>query len=138
MDVVDWYSISNLGPKTSCSVIHPTTSCPIELITKFLTVVQKSSKLYAALYLVMFSMEFRKLKMRKSVKRSLLVWCKDFLLSLVFMSWMVGGFKMTLCILNGIGSTLDGMYLYMKGYSAILMSLIGSTSIFITGKSKRG
>jgi hypothetical protein len=57
----------------------------------------------------MFALEMKKLRNRNKVGKSILFWCKDYLLSLAFMSWLVGGFKMTLCILNGIGSPLDGI-----------------------------
>ena len=35
---------------------------------------------------------------------------KDFISSLAFMSWMVGGMKTALCSLNAVGSPLDGTY----------------------------
>jgi len=39
---------------------------------------------------------------------------KDFLCSLAFMSWLVGGMKTALCTLNAIGSPLDGNYFLNK------------------------
>lgn len=67
-----------------------------------------SSKLYALLYLTMFIFKFRKMHGERKVKRTILSWSKDYIWSLVFMSWTVGGMKTALCLLNNFGSPLDG------------------------------
>lgn len=63
---------------------------------------------------------------------------KDYFFSLAFMSWMVGGMKTALCILNQLGVTLDGTSRFYIGRSMPLLSLIGSTSIYFNDKSRRG
>lgn len=117
MDGTHWYSASYLGPSNSCSIIHPETSCPTEIMIKCLSVVRKSSKLYAALYLAMFVLQFKKIKREKRVGKSIVAWGKDYLFSLAFMSWMVGGMKTALCMLNAIGAPLDGKLLFIQAES---------------------
>lgn len=51
----------NLGPKTSCSLIHPHASCTKEIIIKCLSVLKSSTKMYVALYLAMFAFKFKKM-----------------------------------------------------------------------------
>lgn len=90
--------------------MHPGTSCPHEVLVKCLTVVKKSSKLYSMLYLAMFALQFRKIWREKRLKKSVFSWGKDFFFSLAFMSWLVGGMKTALCLLNAGGLPLDSTY----------------------------
>jgi len=62
MDGTHRYFISNSGPKNSCHVIHPHTSCTMEMIIKCATVLKKSTRLYVALYIAMFALQFKKMK----------------------------------------------------------------------------
>jgi len=98
----------NLGPKTSCSLIHPDNPCIVEIVTKCATVVKKSSKMYVALYFAMIILQIGKLRKEKNRGKFLMKWFKDFLGSLAFMSWLVGGMKTSLCILNNLNAPLDG------------------------------
>lgn len=66
--------------------------------------------MYAVLYLAILVMQFNKIRREKKVRKSLLKWGKDFVGSLAFMSWLVGGMKTSLCLLNSLGSPLDGTY----------------------------
>jgi hypothetical protein len=47
-------------------------------------------------------------QVRQRGKAGVAAWCKDFIRSLAFMSWMVGGMKTALCILNAANAPLDG------------------------------
>lgn len=100
-----------LGPKTTCSIIHPHTSCISEIFNKCQQVVAASSKLYALLYIAMFLMRFRKIRSQGKIQKTILLWSKDYLWSLAFMSWTVGGMKSALCLLNTLGSPLDGTHI---------------------------
>jgi hypothetical protein len=64
--------------------------------------------LYAVLYLALFVLQFRKIQREKKLGRSIPLWFKDYLLSLTFMSFMVGGIKTALCVLNACSGTLNG------------------------------
>jgi hypothetical protein len=99
-----------IGPKNSCLIIHPGNPCLLEILIKCATVVKKSSKMYTVLYIAIFALQFNKIRNQKKIRRSLIKFSKDFLCSLAFMSWLVGGMKTSLCILNNIGSPLDGIY----------------------------
>lgn len=110
MDVHPGYICRNTGPKTTCQVIHPGTSCFTELANKAVEVVGKSCKLYALLYLAMFVVKFKKIRSERKLKKTIIAWTKDYLWSLVFMSWLVGGMKLALCTLNYFGSPLDGTH----------------------------
>lgn len=57
----------------------------------------------------MFMAQFKRMKREKIIGKSILIWGKDYCFSLAFMSWLVGGMKTALCILNAIGSPLDGI-----------------------------
>lgn len=70
--------------------------------------------MYTVLYVAMFALQFNKMRNQKKVKKTLAKFGKDFLGSLAFMSWLVGGMKTSLCILNGIGSPLDSNFNLIK------------------------
>lgn len=70
--------------------------------------VGKSSKLYALLYVAMFVVKFKKMRSERKLQKTIIAYAKDYLWSLVFMSWLVGGMKLALCTLNYFGSPLDG------------------------------
>lgn len=70
-----------------------------------------SSKLYALLYVVMFLLRFQKMHGERKIKRTILSWSKDYIWSLLFMSWTVGGMKTALCLLNYFNSPLDGSFI---------------------------
>jgi|LakMenE01Jun11ns_1017448.scaffolds.fasta_scaffold9572122_1 hypothetical protein len=99
-----------IGPKNSCSIVHPGNSCLLEILIKCATVVKKSSKMYMVLYIAMFALQFNKIRNQKKIRKSLVKFSKDYICSLAFMSWLVGGMKTSLCILNNIGTPLDGIY----------------------------
>lgn len=137
VDGTDRYRISNKGPKNSCSIIHPNTSCAKEVVVKCASVLKKSTKLYVVLYLAMFAFQFKRIKREKKVGKSVGKYFKDFLGSLAFMSWLVGGMKTALCMLNAIGSPLDGNSFLNLGRIMPLLSFLGSTSIFFNNNAKR-
>lgn len=87
------------------------------MLIKCATVLKKSTKLYVVLYIAMFALQFKKMKREKKVGRNIMRYAKDFLCSLAFMSWLVGGMKTALCTLNAIGSPLDGNYFLNKAVS---------------------
>lgn len=63
--------------------------------------------------MAMFVLKFKKIHREGKFKQTLKTFGKDYLWSLVFMSWIVGGMKLALCILNKLGSPLDGTYLFI-------------------------
>lgn len=64
--------------------------------------------MYFALYFAMIILQIGKLRKEKNRGKFLMKWFKDFLGSLAFMSWLVGGMKTSLCILNNLNAPLDG------------------------------
>ena len=66
--------------------------------------------MYVILYVAMFALQFNKIRRERKLKKALVKLGKDFLCSLAFMSWMVGGMKTALCSLNAINAPLDGTF----------------------------
>lgn len=103
-----YYFYILIGPRTQCSIIHPTTSCLNQIMYKCKHVFKVSLKLYGLLYLVMFIIQCRKIHRQHKYKKVIINWSRDYLWSLGFMAWFVGTIKGSLCLLNYFNSPLDG------------------------------
>lgn len=107
LDLYQRWSFHNSGPISSCNTIHPHTSCPYEVIAKMIKVMKSSFKMYALLHTILFFLKFRKFKQEKRLKNGIQRTIKNFIGSLLFMSWLTGGMKSSLCLLNSFGCFLN-------------------------------
>lgn len=63
--------------------------------------------MYTLMYCFLFLLKFKKIKRDKKIKITVLRTLKNFIGSLLFMSWLTGGMKSALCVLNKLGAPLD-------------------------------
>ena len=137
VDASQWYRNSKIGPKVTCDIIHPGSYCFVEIVKKCATVLKQSSRLYLILYSMMFLLKAKKIKQEGKLKKSLISLGKDFLGSLAFMSWLVGGMKTGLCILNALHLPLDSNDWSNLVRITPFLSLVGSPSLYFIEKSRR-
>ena len=128
---------SMIGPKVTCDIIHPGSLCIVEIVKKCATVLKQSSRLYLILYTMMFLLKAKKIRREGKFKKCLVTMGKDFLGSLVFMSWLVGGMKAALCTLNALQLPLDSKYWSSLVRITPFLSLLGSPSLYFIEKSRR-
>ena len=103
--------INNLGMRfdDGCNLIHKC-SCTAEFIKKLITVCKIGFKYYLLFHLIPLLLRLKKCKEGKKMLIILLKAIKEYIKSVLFMAFLVGGVKGSLCLSNYTKITLNGKY----------------------------